>query len=283
MIGVSGGVDSCALYHALKSSGRELVVLHYDHGWRAESKTVARWVEQLAKSDGNLCVIGRAPRSQPKTESAARAGRWAFFVRTARRLRCPDLVLAHHADDQVETFLLQLFRGTGSNGAGMRRVWEREGVTIHRPWLSLWRGEILAYAQTNRLAWCEDPSNADAQHRRNYLRHELIPALEQKFGSQLAKRLWRTAEIARDQSAWVQQLVAEEAQAEVLDVLTLRQYSDGHQRALLFSWLQVNGINDISFADIESARGLLEADRPAKINLSKGRFLWRKRGYIILQ
>jgi tRNA(Ile)-lysidine synthase len=104
MIGVSGGVDSCALYHALNSSGREIIVSHYDHGWREESKTVARWVQQRVKADGHRCIIGRAPRLQPKTESAARAGRWAFFLRTARRLRCFDLVLAHHADDQVETF-----------------------------------------------------------------------------------------------------------------------------------------------------------------------------------
>jgi tRNA(Ile)-lysidine synthase len=165
----------------------------------------------------------------------------------------------------------------------MRRVWRRDEVTIHRPWLSVWRAEILGYAQRQQLNWCEDPSNQETQHRRNYLRQELIPILEKKFGPQLGQRLWRTAEIGRDQSIWVQQLVEVEARAEKLAVPTLRQYTIGHQRALLFSWLEVHGINDISFSDIEAARGLLEADRPAQINLSQGRFLRRKKGYLILQ
>src|SRR5471030_1816498 len=108
LVGVSGGVDSVALLHALVATGRQPVVLHFDHGWRAESGADAAFVKNQARKLGLKYVGAKMRSSKNHREANARAARYAFFAKTARRLRLHDLVLAHHADDQVETFLMQL-------------------------------------------------------------------------------------------------------------------------------------------------------------------------------
>ena len=154
LIGVSGGIDSVALLHALVKTGRKPVVLHFDHGWRTESAADADWVRKLAKNLGLKYVGGKMhSSSKPHREADARAARYAFFARTSQRLGIPHLVLAHHADDQVETFLMQLLRGSGAAGRGMDPVSKRSGLILHRPWLGIWKKEITAYAKHHRLQW----------------------------------------------------------------------------------------------------------------------------------
>src|SRR5271156_1253276 len=102
LVGVSGGVDSVALLHALGRIGRKPVVLHFDHGWRAESGPDAAFVKELARKLGLKYVGGKMRVSKKHREADARAARYAFFAKTAKRLGTPHLVLAHHADDQVE-------------------------------------------------------------------------------------------------------------------------------------------------------------------------------------
>src|SRR5205085_944801 len=93
------------------------------------------------------------------------------------------LYLAHHADDQAETVLFHLLRGSGSAGlGGMRPCSLRGSLTIHRPLLGTWREEIDAYVTAHALRHCDDPSNADLQHTRNRMRHEMIPFLEKTLG-----------------------------------------------------------------------------------------------------
>jgi tRNA(Ile)-lysidine synthetase-like protein len=133
LAGVSGGVDSVALLHALAQSGRKPVVAHFDHGWRAKSGADAKFVRHLAAQLGLRYVEGkmRAPEKKHR-EAEARAARYAFFARTGRKLGLTHLVLAHHADDQVETFLMQLLRGSGAAGRGMdsiRRSRPMRGIT----------------------------------------------------------------------------------------------------------------------------------------------------------
>ena len=174
LVGVSGGVDSVALLHALVATRCNPVVLHFDHGWRTESGADAKWVRELSRKLG-LKFFGAKMRASTKgpREADARAARYAFFAKVARRLGIRDLVLAHHADDQVETFLLQLLRGSGAAGRGMDALSKRDGLALHRPWLSVWKKEILAYAKQHKLKWREDATNADTHHRRNRLRHSL--------------------------------------------------------------------------------------------------------------
>src|ERR1019366_5915894 len=112
----------------------------------------------------------------------ARAARYAFFAKAARRLGIPHLVLGHHADDQVETFLMQLLRGSGAAGRGMDFLTERGGLILQRPWLGVWKKEILGYARRHKLTWRDDATNADTRHRRNRSRRRVLPYLQKQFG-----------------------------------------------------------------------------------------------------
>ena len=284
IVGVSGGVDSVALLHALVRTGRKPVVLHFDHRWRAESGADAAWVRDLARRL-RLKYVGGKMRASVQThrEAAARAARYAFFAQAAKRLAIPHLVLAHHADDQVETFLMQLLRGGGAAARGMDSLTRRDGLVLHRPWLGVWKKEIMAYARGHKLTWREDATNADMHHRRNRVRRRLLPYLQRQFGRQVAENLFRAAEIARAESEWLDTLSLGAAREPELSVKALRALPLAQQRRTFLRWLQARGVADISFADVEAVRGLLEKTVPAKVNLSAGRFARRRAGKIFVE
>jgi len=282
LVAVSGGVDSMALLEALVRTGRRPVVLHVDHGWRAESKVEAKAVAALARNHGLEFLTTRL-RPSRKTEAAARAARYAFFAQAAKKLGRRDLVLAHHADDQVETFLLQLLRGAGAGARGMDEMSTRGGLILHRPWLALWKEEIVAYARARKLAWSDDRTNADPRHRRNLVRHQLLPCLAKLTGPETPRNLWRAAEIARAEGAWLDALCADLAGAVTLPVAALRAAPVAQQRRTLLRWLQARGVSDVSFVDVEAVRGLLAQREPAKVNLSRGRFARRRAGLLFIE
>ena len=194
LIGLSGGVDSVVLLHLLhKLAARfswQLSALHVHHGI---SQNADAWVEFCA----DLCArhqislhierVDIEPLRAHGIEAAARKLRHAAFARQP----CDFVALAHHADDQAETLLLQLLRGAGVRGASAMPVlslskWpllaRRSGSpNILRPLLHCSRQEILDYAAAHDLQWIEDESNADDNYPRNFLRHRVLPLLSEKF------------------------------------------------------------------------------------------------------
>ncbi len=288
LVGVSGGVDSVALLHALVATGRKPVVLHFDHGWRSDSSADAAWVGKLAKRFGLKYMSGKmrataVTGARGHREADAREARYAFFARAARRLGIADLVLAHQADDQVETFLMQLLRGSGVAGRGMDPVTKRDGLVLRRPWLGVWKKEIVAYARRHKLAWRDDSTNADLQHRRNLIRRRVLPYLQKQFGASVTENLFRAAEIARAESVWLDALCAPAASTPELSAKTLRATPLAQQRRTLLRWLQIRGVKNISFADVEALRALLDHMKSAKVNLSAGRFARRRAGKIFVE
>src|SRR2546426_6865506 len=206
LIGVSGGRDSVALLHWLSSLGyKKLIVCHLNHQLRGRSSDAdARFVEKLAGKYhvdfelGTAKVRVLAKKKKMSIETAAREARYSFFAKAAKRHRCHTIFLAHHADDLVETFLLNLIRGAGLTGlAAMRDVSTRRvenvDLAIVRPLLSVWRAEIDDYVHEYRLKFREDASNKNLAPMRNRVRNRIIPYLEKILGRNIRQNIWRTA------------------------------------------------------------------------------------------
>lgn len=281
LVGVSGGRDSIALLHWLKAQGfSRLIVCHLDHQIREQSAEDARFSEQCARDWGFEYVSESVPlaelaRVQKRSiETAAREARYAFFARMAARFGTSRLFLAHHADDQVETFLLQLLRGAGSGGlGGMAPLDCRviDGVNLHvaRPFLGVWRAEIDDYVRDWKLEYREDATNAELEYTRNRIRHLAIPALREAFGRDPRAALWRAAELLREEDSFLSSAPELANLPEQLETNWLRGHPVAMQRRALFAWLRARGVPDVGFDEVEAARRLLDGD-VAKVNLPAG-------------
>ncbi len=282
LVGVSGGRDSVALLHLLVEAGfRRLIVCHLDHSLRgAASRGDALFVKRLAARLGCECEMGKAnvpslaAAAKQSVETAAREARYAFFAKAGRRRRCGAIFLAHHADDQVETFLFNLFRGAGMAGlAGMRPESERiqDGFRLRllRPLLGVWRGEIDERVRARKWKFREDATNRERASVRNRIRHEIIPALEASFGREIKRSVWRSAEILGAENEWMASLVdAEEGE---IALGRLRGMPLAKQRRVLHAWLKKKGVPLAGFNEVEAALALaLGTSGPAKINLPGG-------------
>jgi len=323
LIGVSGGRDSVALLHWLISLGyQRLIVCHLNHRLRGRSsdadarfvKTlVERYNQGLARQGLRLSGVQRGKRSaRPTTadriefepgsaniralgkqqkmsiETAAREARYAFFAETARRRNCRTIFVAHHADDLVETFLINLFRGAGNAGlSGMREISTRriDGVdlTIVRPFLCVWRKEIDDYIGEHLLRFREDSTNKNLTPLRNRIRHRVIPYLERTLGRKIRQNIWRTAIIAADEEKWIESELHDSPHAD-LSVVKLRTLPIALQRRALLRWLRAQNVADVGFDAIERVRSLADPDTHiAKVNLPENRHARRRSGKIFLE
>lgn len=252
VVALSGGLDSRALLHVAASlrhdAGYELRAIHVDHGLHPAS---AHWAERCRAWCAAVAVPIDIVRVQVTRiaelglEAAARAARHAAF---AEKLGEHEVLLAaHHRDDQAETFLLRALRSPGYDGlAGMRPLRRFARGWLARPWLDLPRSTIRAEAEAAGLDWIEDPSNADLALDRNFLRHEILPRLAQRW-PQAAAALATSAERAGDLLALaepeVQRLLARhrDLDPDVLDVCVL-DLPAGTAIAVLKAWLRDLGL-----------------------------------------
>jgi tRNA(Ile)-lysidine synthase len=291
LIGVSGGRDSVALLHQLHHFGyRRLIVCHLNHQLRGRSSGAdARFVERLAaKLDyrfepGRTDVAALARTSKQSLETAGRMARYDFFAKVARRRRCPTVFLGHHADDLVETFLMNLFRGAGPAGfSGMREITSRRvaGVELRivRPFLGVWREEIDRYVKRRQLDFRDDATNESLGPVRNRVRRRLIPYIEKQMGRKVRSNIWRAAIIAADEADWLEGLVETKAFASgEMDAEKLRAHPRALQRRTIHKWLQAQGVGDLDFELIERVRALLGPEAMiAKTNLPRGRHVRRR-------
>jgi tRNA(Ile)-lysidine synthase len=273
-----------------------LILCHLDHRLRgAAGRADSRFVERLAKRMGLAVVLGssdvaaRARQRRQSIELAAREARYEFFARVARARRCRTLFLAHHADDRVETFLINLFRGAGPAGlAAMRKESERPvaGTTLRlvRPLLSVWRKEIDEYVALHRIKFREDASNQNEAFLRNRIRRRVIPDIEREFGRAVRATLWRTADILALEEAWLSQPAVLGDLQDQLDVRGLRTQPVALQRRIIAAWLRAHGATGIGYDEVENIRALLPTSAPrAKTNLPGGLHVRRRAGKLFLQ
>ena len=296
LIGVSGGRDSVALLHHLVDVGyKKLIICHLNHELRGRSsKSDARFVEKLAaKYDldlaaGSADVCAIAKRKKMSIETAARETRYSFFAKVAKQKRCHTIFLAHHADDLVETFLINLIRGAGPTGlAAMREISIRRidnvDLTIVRPLLGVWRDDIDEYIRKHRLQFREDASNKNLVLLRNRLRRRIIPYIEKQLGRKVRMSIWRAATIAAEEEAWIEGMAARSnTKDQHLSVEKLRSLPIALQRRVIMTWLRQQGSADVGFDVIERVRSLL-GPKIAKINLPKDRHVRRRAGRIFIE
>lgn len=210
LVGFSGGADSTALLHILKQLGHRLCACHVHHGLRgeaadAEARQAAAFAASLGVPYGEKRADVRAVAKARKLslETAAREVRYARLEEAAQEFGADRIATGHTADDQAETVLLNLLRGTGPSGlAGIPPVRGR----IIRPLLKITRAEAREYCAAEGLAYCEDRSNLDRRFTRNRIRHDMMPVLRQ-LQPNLTAALGRLAEIVREEEAYLESLL----------------------------------------------------------------------------
>jgi tRNA(Ile)-lysidine synthase len=209
LVAVSGGSDSVALLLALhrlrRPSGGQLLVAHFNHQLRGEeSDQDEQFVLQICRRLGVECHVGAAPGPTRSTgdglEAEARDQRYAFFRQIADQTASRFLATAHTADDQAETILHRILRGTGITGLGgmpfVRTL--SEMTTIVRPILSVSRSAVCDYLRDRGQPFREDSSNNLSIFTRNRIRHEILPMLSEQLNLQVTRSLLRLGELARE-------------------------------------------------------------------------------------
>ena len=298
LIGVSGGRDSVALLHWLVECGySKLIVCHLNHRLRGRSSRAdAIFVQKLAANYdvalalGAIDVRALAVRTKQSIETAARDARYKFFAQVAKRRRCRTIFLGHHADDLVETFLINLFRGAGPVGLNaMRAVSVRKidnvKLQIVRPLLGVSREQIDDYVRKHRLKFREDASNKNLAPLRNRIRHRIIPEIEKELGRNVRGTIWRAATIAAEEENFFEALLPEKlSKLTTLAVKPLRAMPIAVQRRMLHEWLRERDVPDLSFDLVERVRALLDlSNRAAKTNLPQDRHVRRRAGQIFIE
>jgi tRNA(Ile)-lysidine synthase len=198
VVGVSGGLDSVALFHLLARMGHAVAAAHVHYGLRGpDADADAACVRALATRHGAACYLARrdadaeAARRGTSRQDAARALRYAFFAAVAAQTGSAHVAVAHHRRDQAETLLLHLVRGAGPEGLAampprrpllsLPHAADAAGPALVRPLLSAPRAAVRAYAEAEGLRWRVDASNRTLAYRRNVVRHRVLPLLEETF------------------------------------------------------------------------------------------------------
>src|SRR5271169_1254744 len=211
-VAVSGGADSVALLLLLlefrKRVGIVLSVIHFNHKLRRRaSDGDERFAVTLAAQFGlpvfadREDIAAKYKRERSNLEDAARRARYAFFERLVEENHLDKIAVAHTADDQAETVLAHIFRGTGLAGLGGIHP---EAGSVFRPMLNIRRSDLRTYLRSRRQPWREDASNRDTKRTRARIRLKLMPLLEKQFPSAVVDHLCQLADFAREDEAWLE-------------------------------------------------------------------------------
>ena len=294
LIGVSGGVDSVGLLKMLLLAGyQKLVVCHLDHGLRGRTSAAdARWVAKLATGLKLPCLIGKrdvraeAGAAGISLETAGRRARHRFFAEAAKQHRCHRVFLAHHADDQAETVLMNLCRGS-AGPIGMAAETSlavpgfRTPLQLLRPLLTLSKADLLAAAGANGWTFREDASNAIPDVVRNRLRLEVLPLLDAIFQRPTGPAMGRAAAWAESARGFLEESAAPWIHQEKLRVAELIKLHPVLRDTVMAGWLRSRAVPDVSSALLRQAVLMLDpATGPARWNLPGNLFLRRRAGWL---
>jgi tRNA(Ile)-lysidine synthase len=292
LVGFSGGLDSRVLLELLLQFGfSQLVVCHLNHGLRgAASRGDAEFVMRLAKRLKLPCFC-KTMTDWPKNgsiETVARLARHQFFAEAARKYETTRIFLAHHADDQVETFLFNILRGTGSFGNAVMGAEtlmdvDHQPLVLLRPLLKIWKSDLQEYAKHYRLRFRQDATNVEPLYTRNRIRNLLIPEIEKVLGRPVKRTLFRLSQLAQEEEKLLDAITPAIWKQETLPVREVRALPVALQRRVIYRWLTQLEITGIGFDEIEAVRELVEHEKPAKTNLPQDCFCRRKTGRLFLE
>lgn len=263
-VGYSGGRDSTVLLHWLHSLNLPFQAVHCHHGLHPQADAWAAHCQQTCDALGiPLRVVHLDPRtlhdSADGIEAAARHARLAAFART---VPAATIALAHHQDDQAETFLLRALRGSSAQGLGsMRRHAQVRGVKLWRPLLGYTRDELSRYAIEHGLQWIEDPSNDDSRFDRNFLRQQIMPLLQSRWPA-ATRRLARSAELAAQDADALEALLRHETQSSLEPVRLATDSTSPERHHALRQRLRTMGLPPLPETAYSQLDRLMAAPRP---------------------
>lgn len=283
---VSGGVDSVVLLHALhgfrEKWGMKLGAAHLDHGLRGEEgREDAAFVMDYAASLGLPCTVEQADvpaycrKARCSIEQGAREVRYGFLRRVLADQEADSVATGHTADDQAETVLMRLLRGSGSSGlSAIRPV--RDGWII-RPLLDVTADEIAAYARSRRLAFRVDRTNAVQDVPRNRIRHRLIPLLQGEYNPQIVQGLGRLADVIRGEAEYLDEVASAfladharfaDGKALRLDLEAWPKAAPAVQRVLIRHLVRTVGGNEerLNYGRVEDARAWIDRGAIGRIH-----------------
>lgn len=273
-LALSGGLDSVVLLDAVckavqgKSTkeSTEVWVFHIHHGLQKPADQWLEFCEKLAKKyrvHFDFRLLHFADQAQGNVEARARAERYEALTDLCVEHGIDDLLLAHHQNDQAETILLQLLRGSGVTGlSGMplhrKNIDGGRSISLWRPLLNQSRAELEAYAKQHQLKWVEDPSNQNTRYRRNAIRKDIIPRLEKIQPGAIAN-LSRSADLLAQSQTLLDRLARHDAQGildnkhlKLMPLLVLLKADKPAANNLMRYWLKLNGLNMPSQERLES-------------------------------
>ncbi len=299
LLAVSGGVDSRVLLdlfsHVQAEWDLQLAIGHVQHRLRGkEAEEDAEFTAKLSSNYGlpfyskAIAVQNFAQEKKLSLETAGRELRYNALAEMCGACGATALMTAHTQDDQAETILAHLVRGTGLRGLrGMqaRSVIPHVSFPVLRPLLLFSRADILAHARLHELAWREDHSNADVRFRRNRVRHELLPLVRERFNPQINASLARLASIARENEEYLQHvagqafseaLIAAETGKIILDLQRFRNYFRGVQAYVIRAAMErVISSSALTFDETEQILSFLNPTHNQPLAFPRRRYLWR--------
>lgn len=294
VLAVSGGPDSTALLlgwaKLAHGHGHQLHVAHFDHRYRTESALDAQRVCDLAQRLGLPYHCHAAAGHERFTEQSARNWRYSFFAELAQNIGAGFVATGHTRDDQIETVLHCILRGTGVHGLAGIPVSRPlcDGVQLIRPLLDQTRQHVMEYLKTQQIEAAIDETNADRRFLRNRIRLELLPLLRRDYNANVDEAIHRLSELAKSSSSILDQMSAElfaasvnssEADLVELDLLTLRE-AGADRVTELIRWLFASKNwprQRLGFAEYRRVSRLVFSDEPRAWDLPCGYFARRTR------
>jgi tRNA(Ile)-lysidine synthase len=296
IVGVSGGPDSLCLMEILRQAGYQIIVAHFNHKLREAADSEANAVEQTSARLMISSVIESADvgiyaaANSLSVEEAARNLRYRFLFTQAHRFNAQAVAVGHTADDQVETVLMHLIRGTGL--AGLKGMSYRTilptfdaDIPIIRPLLDTWREETVAYCAANGLRPHYDPSNDSLNFLRNRLRNILIPTLE-TYNPKFREAIWRTVQSLNSDYAilketlnanWNKSLILRDEEYVMLDLSFLSSCSTGLQRHIIRRAVEsIAPGQETAFSVLKRASSFIADSARVRTDLAGGLTLFRE-------